>query len=81
MFIVLELKITGDEFDHNIDTYEEETDAKIAYYQLLAQAVSSEVEIHSILLLTSDGTTIEKQTFAHQVGEPNIVEINNNVVI
>lgn len=81
MYILLELKITGDEFEHNIESYLEETAARIAYYQLLAVAISSEVETHSVLLLASDGTIIEKQTFAHQVGEPNVVEINNNVVI
>lgn len=81
MYILLELKITGDEFEYNIESYLEETAAKIAYYQLLATAISSEVEIHSVLLLSSDGNIIEKQTFAHQIGEPNVVEVNNNVVI
>ena len=81
MYIVLELQVTGDDFNSDIKSYGTETAARVAYYQLLAQAISSEVEIHSVLLLTSDGTTIEKQTFAHQIGEPNVVEINDNIVI
>lgn len=81
MYILLELKLTGDNFSSDINTYNAEMDAKIAYYQLLAQAISSEVELHTIVLMTTDGIVIEKQSFAHQIGEPNVVEINNNTVI
>lgn len=81
MYILLELKLTGSDFSNNITTYGAEMEAKIAYYQLLAQAISSEVELHTIILMTIDGNIIEKQSFAHQIGEPNVVEINNNTVI
>ena len=81
MYIVIELQKTGTDVGSIVNKYESLLEAESRFHQILAAAAISEVEIHSAVILGENGNLIKNGSYAHQVGEPNTVEINNNTVI
>ena len=66
-YIVLELQTTGGVTSNIINAYTTSNEADNAYYNALAAAAISSVEIHSIMLITPRGETLRSDYYKHKV--------------
>ena len=53
-----------------VNAYETEDQAWRQYFSLCSQAVTSEYQYDSVVIMTKEGFQLEKKTFEHEVAEP-----------
>ena len=53
-----------------VNAYETKPEAERQYFTLCAQAVMSSYQYDSIVLMTKDGFLLKRETFAHELPEP-----------
>lgn len=68
MYIVIELQKNADGKVANIVTsYETRLEAESKYHQILANAATSSVPVHSAVVLLDDGNPLLNQSYRHVV--------------
>lgn len=59
----------------NAWTYESRADAEVKMYQVLAEVVKSPVEVHTVMLVSDEGFTLERKFYRHgEEPEPTMVD-------
>lgn len=66
VFIVIELQTNGDTVGNFITTYPDYDSAVEKYYQILAAAVKSNVEVHTAIIMTETGRVVRSEHFKHE---------------
>ena len=77
MFIVLEIQSTDSATSILPFTYEDGNQAENKYHTILAYAATSEVPIHSAVLMNEVGTVLKKEYYTHrqEVEENEVPEV------
>lgn len=65
-FIVLEIQNGA----NIVTTFDDRAQAESKYHTVLAAAAISEVEVHTAMLLTNTGNTLEAKCYLHSKEEP-----------
>ena len=73
-YLILEIQKNGDSVATLINKYNTFEVAQSAYYTILAAAVISAVETHSVVLMTDEGSVVSKETFIHLVQDEQEAE-------
>lgn len=66
MFIVLEIQSDETEVTVISNSYEERNDAEKKYFLVLAAAATSDIPIHSAVMLTQEGYYCKSESFNHK---------------
>lgn len=66
VFIVIEMQTNGAEVGNFITTYPDYDSAVEKYYQILAAAVKSNVEVHTAIIMTETGRVVRAEYFKHE---------------
>lgn len=66
LFIVVELQKNGTQIGNFVTAHETLQDAQHKFHTVAAAAAISNVEKHSVVLLSDDGFPIERTTFEHE---------------
>lgn len=66
IFIVIEMQTNGTEVATITNKYTENDKALQKYFQILAAAVTSKVEIHTAVIITETGRVIRAEYFKHE---------------
>ena len=66
MLIVIEIQTSADGTVGNlVYSYDNLADAQAKFYSICAVAVKSSLPLHSVVLLTNDGTMVMSESFRH----------------
>lgn len=68
MFVVIELQ-TNDTTANIVNAYSDRNVAEQRYHQILAAAATSDVKLHSAVMLTSEGFFIKSEHYEHPTEE------------
>ena len=74
MFIVIELQTNNGVTGNFVFAFGNLEDAYAKYYNILAAAAKSNVEIHTALILTADGSVVRCEHFEHPVEQVEVAE-------
>jgi hypothetical protein len=66
VFIVIEMQTNGTEVATITNKYTESEKALQKYFQILAAAVTSKVEVHTAVIMTETGRVIRAEYFKHE---------------
>lgn len=55
----------------NTWVYESRADAEVKLYQVLAEVVKSPVEVHTAMMVTDEGFTLDCKCYKHVESQPN----------
>lgn len=71
MYIVIELQTTNGTTGNFVFSFADLADAYAKYYSILSSAAKSSVELHTVLILTADGSIVRSERFdrREQTGE------------
>jgi ribose 5-phosphate isomerase RpiB len=69
VFIVIEMQTNGTEVATITNKYTESEKALQKYFQILAAAVTSKVEVHTAIMLTETGRVIRAESYKHESEE------------
>ncbi len=69
MYIVYEIQGTGDSVSTLTYDYKNKNEAESKYHSVLSDAAVSSVPIHTAILMTDKGTSLDKQYYEHPVEE------------
>ena len=65
MYSIIELKTNDGETTHHFYTESSKDSAMLKYYTILAEAVTSSVEIHTALVLDAEGRYLARDSYNH----------------
>lgn len=68
MLIVTEIQ-KGTETEHSTELFEDTSEAKARYHELLAIAAVSEVPEHSVILVSEEGNYMFHEKYVHEGSE------------
>lgn len=63
MYIVIELQTTNGTTGNFVFAFADLADAYAKYYSILSSAAKSSVELHTVLILTADGSIVRSERF------------------
>ena len=66
-FLVIELQVNGDSTGNIVTTHDTRNDAESKFHLVLSAAAVSNVEKHSAVLLTDEGTVLDTKCYRHDV--------------
>lgn len=66
VFIVIEMQTNGTEVATITNKYTESEKALQKYFQILAAAVTSNVEVHTAVIMTETGRVVRAEHFKHE---------------
>ena len=68
MFYVIEIqKQPNDTFAHLVTTFENESEAKSKFHQILSYAAVSSLPVHTAIVITDEGTLLMRECYKHEV--------------
>jgi len=63
-YIVIEMQ--NGNIGGNNWSYDNRADAEVKFYQVLAEVVKSPIDIHTVMLVTDEGFTLDKKFYDHR---------------
>lgn len=66
MYIVVEIQ--NGTIEGRSWAYEDQKDAEVKLYQVLAEVVKSPIAVHTVLLMTDEGSVLECRCYHHETG-------------
>lgn len=66
-YIVIELQNTNGSVAHLFDAYDDRNQAESKYHLVLSAAAVSQIPVHTAVLMTDEGFTLESKCYEHEV--------------
>ena len=65
MYLVIEIQMSGSSLAHLVTTHQTRADAESKFHTILASAAISSVELHSAVMLNTDGSLMKRESYHH----------------